>query len=106
MLAVLVGVFVDPAVELNVDSNIISREFPWVEVKPVIGNFDLVPIINLLLKDTVSVSQAVAPCGIIEGSQTVEKAGSQSTETAVAESCIVFLRDDIFDSEAKLGQTI
>lgn len=56
LLAVLIRVFVDPAVELDVNCDIVSRELPRVEVKPVVRNLDLVSVVNLLLENTVSVS--------------------------------------------------
>ena len=106
MFAVLVGILVDPAVELDINRYIASRKFPRVEVKPVIRDFDLVSIFNLLLKDTVSVSQAVAPCCIVERGHRVEEASCESAETTIAESRIVLLLDNVFNSETQLTEAL
>jgi hypothetical protein len=41
LLAALVGVLANVSVELNVDGDIVARELPWVEVEPVVWDFDL-----------------------------------------------------------------
>ena len=81
-----------------------SRKLPWIEVEPIVGNLDLIPIHNLLLEDTVSVSQSIAPSWVVEGSHAVQEAGCETTKTSVAERGVVLLGDDIFDSEAEIGQ--
>ena len=95
----------DITVELNVYSDVMSRKFPRVEVQPIVWNLYLKPIDNFLLKDTISVTQAISPGGVIQRSHTVEKTRSQPAETAVAESSVMLLRYDIFDSEAKVFKT-
>ena len=59
-----------------VDSHIVPGEFPGVEVKPVVGHFDLVAVDNLLLEDAVAVPQTVAPGRVIQAGETVEEASS------------------------------
>ena len=66
LLALVILPAVDLAVELNVNYNVMALELPWVEVQPVVGNFDLVSVDNLLLKDTVAVAQAVTPGRVVE----------------------------------------
>ena len=83
-----------------------SRKFPRVEVKPVIGNFDLVAIHNLLLEDTVSVSQSISPCRHVEGSHGVQETGSQTTKTTISKSSIVLLLSDVLNPETKIGKTL
>lgn len=39
-----------------VDCDVVSWELPGVEVKPVVGNLDLVAIDNLLLENTITIS--------------------------------------------------
>ena len=95
----------DVTVELNIYSDVMSGKFPRVEVQPIVWNLYLKPVDNFLLKDTISVTQAISPGGIIQRSHTVEKTRSQPAETAVAESSIMLLRYDIFDSEAKIFKT-
>lgn len=104
-LAVVISPLGDMAVELNIDSDIVTRELPGVEVEPVVWHLDLVSVDDLLLEDTVAVPEAVTPGRVVEGSQTVEEAGSETAETTVSESSIVLLFDDILDSEAELGET-
>ena len=81
----------DITVELNVYSDVMSRKFPRVEVQPIVWNLYLKPVDDFLLKDTISVTQAISPGGIIQCSHTVEKTRSQPAETAVAESSVMFL---------------
>ena len=45
-------VFVDMPKELDVDSNVMTGELPWVEVKPVVRDFDLISINDFLFEDT------------------------------------------------------
>lgn len=99
-LAVVISALGDMAVELDINSDIVARELPGVEVEPVVWHLDLVAVDDLLLEDTVAVPEAVTPGRVVEGSQTVEEAGSETTETTVSESSIVLLLDDILDSEA------
>ena len=73
---------IDPST--HIDSDIVTGELPGVEVKPVIGHLDLVPINDLLLEDTVTVSQTIAPGGEVERGKTVKEAGGKTTETAIA----------------------
>lgn len=82
-----------------------SRKLPRVEVKPVVGDFDLVSIDDLLLEDSVSISKTVAPGGVVERSQAVEEAGCETTEAAIAQRSVVFLSNDVFDAESKISET-
>jgi hypothetical protein len=82
-----------------------ARELPGVEVEPVVGHLDLVTVDDLLLEDTVAVSQAVAPGGEVKRSKTVEETSSQASETTVAQSSIVLLSDNVLNAEAELVQT-
>lgn len=82
-----------------------TGELPGVEVEPVIGDLDLVTIDNLLLEDTVPVAQAITPGGVVQGRKTVEETGGKSAETSVTEGSIVFLLDDVFDTESEIRQT-
>ena len=104
-LAVVIGALGDMAVELDIDGDIVAGKLPGVEVEPVVWHLDLVAVDDLLLEDTVAVPEAVTPGRVVEGSQTVEEAGSETAETTVSESSIVLLLDDILDSEAEVGET-
>lgn len=82
-----------------------ARELPRIKVKPVVRYFDLVAVDDLLLENSISVSEAVTPCGEVERGQTVEETSGESAETTVAESSIVLLANDILDSESKVSET-
>lgn len=73
--SVVIVVLANVTVKLDVDGNIVSRELPGIEVEPVIGNLNLVSVDNLLLEDTISVSQTIAPGRVVERGETVQKAG-------------------------------
>ncbi len=97
---------VDISVELNVDCDIVSREFPGVEVQPVVRNLDLVTIHNLLLEYTILVTKCVSPGWIVHRGHAIEEAGCQTPKTAVTQGSIVFLRYDVLNSEAQLRQAV
>ena len=89
------------SVELYVDGHIMSREFPRVEVQPVIRDLNLVSINELLLKNTISVAKSISPCWHVHSGHTVQKAGCKTTKATVTKRCIVLLRYDIFNPEAQ-----
>lgn len=62
--------------ETHIYNNIMSWKLPWIEVKPVIGDLNLVSIHNLLLKNTISVSQSITPSWVVEGRQRVQETSS------------------------------
>jgi hypothetical protein len=82
---------------INLD--IMSRKLPWIEVKPVIWDLDLISINNLLLENAVSVTETITPGGIVEGRQAVEKACCKTAQATVAQCSIMFLLNDVLDSE-------
>jgi hypothetical protein len=84
----------------------VSWELPRIEVKPVIGNFDLVPVHNFLLEDTISVSQSISPGRDVERSHGVQETGSETTKTTITKSSIVLLLNDVLNAETKFGETL
>lgn len=106
LLALIVLPAVHLAVELHVNDNVVALELPGVEVEPVVWDLDLVSVHNLLLKDTISVAQAVAPSWVVERRHRVEEAGGKTSETTVAERGVVLLGYDIFHAEAEVGETL
>lgn len=88
-----------------INSDIVSGEFPGVEIKPVVGHLDLVTVNDLLLKDAVAVPQAVAPGRVVETGEAVEEASGQPAQTTVAEGGVVLLFNDVLDAETELGET-
>lgn len=93
-------------IKLNLDCHVMTGEFPRIKVEPVIWNLHLVSIDDLLLEDAVSVSKSVSPGGVIQCCQTVEEACSKPSKTAIAESSIMFLRDDVLNPETELGESL
>lgn len=89
----------------HIDGHVVTGKLPGVKVQPVVRNLDLVSVNDLLLEDAISVSQAIAPGGIVEGGQTVEEASSQATQATISEGGVVLLGDDIFDPEAEVRET-
>lgn len=61
---------------------------------------------DLLLKDTVLVLEAVAPRGVIESRHTVKETSSKTPETTVSKSCITLLFEDILQTEAQVLKSI
>ncbi len=122
VLAVGVGRFPDVAIKLNlwfvlvaetlnpcvkntyVNSHIVTRKLPGVKVQPVVGNFNLISINNFLLEDAVAVAKAVAPGGVVERCQAVEEASGETAEATVSKGRIIFLGNDVFNSEPKIGK--
>lgn len=94
------------SIKLNLDCHIMTGEFPRIKVEPVIWNLHLVSIDDLLLEDAVSVSKSVSPGWVVHSCQTVEEACSKSSQTAIAESSIMFLRDDVLNSETEVGKSL
>jgi hypothetical protein len=82
----------------------VAGELPGVEIKPVVRHFDLIPIDNLLLENTISVPQAITPGRVVEGGQAVQEASSQSTKTAVSEGSIVLLTNDVLNTESEFSK--
>jgi hypothetical protein len=93
-------------IKLDLDCHVLTWEFPRIKVQPVIWNLHLISIDDLLLEDAVSVSKSVSPGWVIQCCKTVEEACSKPSKTAVAESSIMFLRDDVLNPEAKLGKSL
>jgi len=122
-LARLIGGLVDVAVELNLTSvsafcpckfsgeythingHIMSRELPRVEIKPVVGDLNLITINDFLLEDTIPVPQTITPSRIVQRCQTVEEAGSQTAQSAIAQRSVVLLLNNVLDAETEVGKT-
>lgn len=79
------------AIKVNVNSDIVPRELPWVEIKPVIRDLNLISIDDLLLKDTIPVAESVTPSRKVHRRHTIEEARGKSSKTTISKRCIVFL---------------
>jgi hypothetical protein len=90
----------------HIYDNIMSREFPRIEVKPVIRNLDLISVHNLLLEDSISISQSVSPGRVVQRGKRVQETSSKTTEATVSKRSIVFLINDILNTETKVRETL
>lgn len=88
------------AIKLNVNSDVVPRELPWVEIEPVIGDLNLISFDDLLLKDTIPVAESVTPRRKVHRRHTIEEARGQSSKTTVSKRCIMFLGNDVLDSKS------
>ena len=71
---VLVVLLPDPAAETDVVGDVRPFDLERVSVgQPVVRNFDLVAVDNLLLEDAVLVTDTVAPRSVVEGRQGIWK---------------------------------
>lgn len=75
-------------------------KFPGVEVEPIIGNFDLVAINDLLFENTVAVPQSITPCREVQCGHAIEETCRQSAQAAVSQGGVVLLSDDVFDPKS------
>jgi len=83
-----------------------SWEFPRIEVEPVIRNLNLISIYNLLLEDSISVSQSVSPGRVVQRGKRVQETSSKTTETPVSKCSIVFLFNDVLNAETKVIEAL
>lgn len=64
------------AVEADRDKNVGALDLPRVSVlEPVVRNFDLLTVLDQLLKDSVIVADTVAPSWDLHSCHTIEEAG-------------------------------
>ena len=61
-----------------IDGDIVSREFPRVEVEPVVWDLHLVAVDYLLFEDAITIPQAVAPGRVVQGCKAVEEARGEA----------------------------
>lgn len=90
----------------HIDKNIMSGKLPRVKVQPVVRNLNLVSIHNLLLKNTITISQPITPSGVVERCQTIQKACCKAAKTAITKRSIMFLLDNILNTEAQIRQPL
>ena len=97
----------DHPVKLDLRGVLGSDDLPRGAVfHPIVWKFDLIPISELLLEETVLVMDAIPDGGQIEGGQRVKEAGSQAPEAAVAESHVVLLLTQFVDVETKFANRL
>jgi hypothetical protein len=104
--AIFILVVLHTTIELNVDGDLVSRELPRVVVQPVIWNFHLIAINNLLLEDSIAVTETVAPSWVVECRHAIQETSRQTSKATVAQRGVMFLGNDILNTEAKIVQAI
>ena len=102
VVALVVEDIFDVAVELDRLGEFGPHDFPRrAEAHPVVGQFDLVALVEFLAEEAELVVNAVADGGIIERGERIEEAGGQTAETAVAEAHVVFLAAEVIEVQAQ-----
>ena len=96
------GIGYHAAIEMDVLGILGPAQLQGIAVlKPVVRNFLLEAVHDLLLEHTVVIADAGTVGGIVQGRQRIEEAGCQSSQTAVAQSRIGLLVFDGIDLEAQ-----
>lgn len=82
------------------------REFLGVEVKLVVGYFDLIIVDDFLFENVVMVLQVVILCGEVKRCKIVQEISSEMFKIVVIQSSIMFLGNYIFDVKVKFIEVI
>ena len=89
VVILIVPVLLKVALEVDVDGELGLGYQPYGAAgEPVVGELCLPAVLQLLLEDTVLIADRIAHCGEAHGSKTVKVAGSKSSQTAVAQTCV------------------
>ena len=97
----------DVAEEADRVDDVGSLDLPGVSVlEPVVGNFNLLAVLDNLLKDAIIVADTVSPGGDLKRGQTVEEAGGKTTETTVAEASVALLLIEVLKFVADVHERI
>ncbi len=93
------------AVELDAAGMLGPFQLPGVALaQPVIGLLDLAAVLDALAEHAVLVADAVAHHRQLQGGATIEEAGRQPAEAAVAETGVVLVVDQLFQFQAQPAQ--
>lgn len=93
-------IFPHVAIELDINSDIVPRELPRVEIEPVIGDLNLISIDNFLFEDTISVPESVSPSRKVHRRHAIEEARGKSSKATISKRCIMFLGNNVLNSKA------
>ena len=92
----------DLATEVDGVGQVAPLDLPWIAIlEPVVRLLDLPAVPDLLVEDSVVVSDSIAICRNLERRETVEEAGGQTTESSVAKPCIRLLVDEVLQLVAE-----
>jgi hypothetical protein len=83
-----------------------SRELPRIEVKPVIGNLNLIPIHDLLLENPITISKPITPSRKIERGHGIKETSSKSSQPTIPKRSIMFLLNNILNSKPEICKTL
>ncbi len=72
--------------------------------QPAVRHFHLLPVFDFLSEQAIAVPDAVAVAGKVQGCERIEETRCQTSQAAVAQSCIGFERFHLVDVNAKIGQ--
>lgn len=94
------------AVEADLVSDVLSLDLPGVAVvEPEVWDLNLVAVSDLLLEDTVVVSNTVAPSRDFECGEGVDEASSESAETSVSEGSVTLLLVEVLQLVAHVHES-
>ena len=96
VVAVIIPVRNDVSAKAHLDGLVRAGHEPALGCRaPVVGDLGLLAVPYLLPEDAQLVAYRVARCGNTERRHGVHVAGGESAETAVAETCVVFLLENV-----------
>ena len=105
-LAILVEPHIYMSAELYVTGMLHFPHFPYVAVfQPDIRHFYLLVVFDLLLEEAILITDAVSVSGKVQGSQRIQEAGCQASQTAVAQTCVGFQFLDVVDVDVKISES-
>ena len=94
---------VSVAVEFDVDGFVGLAIFPSETVaQPVVGNFNLLTLNDFLFEETVLITDGAAVTGQTVSRERIDKARRQTTETAVAETCVGFFLINVVEVQVEV----
>jgi hypothetical protein len=106
-VTILVDVGFDPSIELHSEGVLRTGDLPGIaESKPIVRFFDLITIADALMEHSVVVADAVAVSRQLERGHGIEKAGRQTSQSAVAQSRFLFQIPDLLHVVTELEQRL
>ena len=106
-LTVLIKPHVDMSAKFDITGVLWLAYLPYISIlQPDIRYFHLLVVFDLLLEKTILITNAVSVPGKVQGCEGIQKAGSQTAETAVAKTGVRLHYLDRIDVDAKIGQSV
>jgi len=92
----------DRATKLDLVVHITTADLPRVAtLKPVVRNFSLLAVDNVLLEHSKLIADTIAPGRIVQSGKRVEETGSKTTKTTRTKSCISLFVIEVLEVAAK-----